>query len=104
MAFRIVLYVLLTMLQFYAANMLVRKRLKITGIADGVISTSIVVISQQILTGWILGLFKHLFILELSLFNFIVSVVLILASKPQRGDWLKPLVFIVDIFPTPETI
>ncbi len=97
MAIRITLYIFLTLLQFYAANIFARRRLRIEGVADTFIATSVIVISQQILTGWILGLLNHLFMPELSVFNFIISFFLLIISGPRGGGWTVPFHFVIDI-------
>ena len=90
-AIAIIAYIFITGMQFYAASMFVHKRLRRDSIADTFIALSIVAISQQVLTGWVLGMIGHLFALELFVVNAVISILLIIFSLPGRRDWLEPI-------------
>jgi hypothetical protein len=97
MALRIIIYLFIACYLFYTTILFVRKRLKPLSLVDAFIAVSIIVISQQVLTGWLLGLMKRQFALEMFLANFAISTALLLVASPRRRDYLEPFRFIADV-------
>ncbi len=90
LALRIIIYIFITGFLFYAAAVFTCKKLRPDSLLDEIIATSVVAISQQVLSGWVLGLLGHLFVVEHFILNVIISSALIILSRPSGKDWTAP--------------
>jgi len=80
--------------------MFVTKRLRLNSIADTFVATTIIVITQQVFTGWVLGFMGRLFVVEVFFANFAISTLLLVITRPKRFEWLEPFRLIRSSFRT----
>jgi hypothetical protein len=90
LAIRVIIYFFITAYLFYAAGLFALKRLRLNSTADTFIAVSIIVISQQVFTGWVLGFFGRMFAVEVFFANFAISTMLLVITRPERIEWLEP--------------
>jgi hypothetical protein len=98
MVLGIVIQIALTLLMFYSAMLFTCRHLKLDGLVNSLVAATVIVLSQEIFMVWTLGLSRHLWPVNLLIFNIVISAGFILLSRPREGGLFEPFIALGRLF------